>query len=64
MTKFPLINTDYYANNSVPSVESVKLIAIIEAKGDKTEEGQNAQIFIILKVLLIKRHFKICIQAL
>ena len=36
--KFPLSATDYYAYNSVPSVESIKLMAIIEAK-----LGQNGR---------------------
>ena len=46
-----LIATEYYAYNSVPSVERIKLLTIIEAKWDKTEEGVNAQLFIILSVL-------------
>ena len=34
--KLLLIPTEYYAHNSVPSVESIKLLEIIEAK-----VGQN-----------------------
>ena len=62
----------YIVYNGVPSVESIKLMSIIEAK-----MGQNAQLLsnylryrdsikyyfiqiaIVLKVLLIKSHFKI-----
>ena len=35
--KLPLNATEYYANNSVPSVESIKLLAIIEAKMGQNE---------------------------
>ena len=40
--------TEYYAYNSVLSVESIKLL---KQKWDKTEEGQNALLFIKLSVL-------------
>ena len=43
--KFPS-NATYYAYNSVPSVESRKLMTIIFGKWDKTEAGQNAQLLI------------------
>ena len=36
--KFPLIATEYYTFKSVPSVESIKLMTIIEAK-----IGQNGR---------------------
>ena len=38
--KFPLTATEQYAYKSVPSVESLKLMTIIEAK-----KGQNAQLY-------------------
>ena len=41
--KFPLTATECYVFKSVPSVESIKLLKIFEAK---TEEGQNAQLYL------------------
>ena len=49
--KLPLSATEYYTYNSVPSVESLKILTIIEAKMGKTEEGLNAPLFIKLYVL-------------
>ena len=49
--KLSLIATEYYAYNSEPSVESIKLLTIIKQKRDKTEVGLNAQLFIKLSVL-------------
>ena len=40
MLKFPLIATEYYAFNSVPNVESKKLMTIMYEKWDKTEKGK------------------------
>ena len=44
--KLPLTVTEYFAYKSVPSVESIKLVTIIEEKIRKTEEGQNAQLYL------------------
>ena len=44
--KFQTKRSDYYAYNSVPSVESIRLMTIILGKWDKTEEGQNAQLLL------------------
>ena len=46
--KFPSDATEYVAYKSVPSVESIKLITIMKQEWDKTEEVQNAQLFIKL----------------
>ena len=37
--EFPLTGADYYVYKSAPSVESIKLMTIIE-------EGQNAQLYL------------------
>ena len=47
--KFPLTATEYYACNSVPSVESMKLIKIIEAK--KGQNSRRSQLLIRLSAL-------------
>ena len=49
--KLPLTATEYYSYNSVPSVESINLLAIIEAKMGQNTKGKNAQLFIKLSVL-------------
>ena len=49
--KFPSIATAYFAYYSRPSVESIKLKTVIEAKMGQTEEGQIAQLFIKLFAL-------------
>ena len=46
ITEIPKNATEYYAYNSLPSVESIKHMTSIEAKWDKTEKGKNAQLFI------------------
>ena len=40
-----------HISNCVLSVKNIKLMAIIEAKWDKTDEGQNPQLFFKLSVL-------------
>ena len=48
----PIYRDRIHAYNSVPSVERIKLLTIIEAKmGQKIEEGLNAQLFIKLYVV-------------
>ena len=39
------MSTEYCAYNSVPCVESIRLMMIIEAKMGQNEEGQDAQLF-------------------
>ena len=77
--EFLLNATEYYATNSVLSVESIKLMTIIEAKmgqnGKRSKYATLYYIFLgyrdsnqimvyIVGNLLIKSHFKIRIQAL
>ena len=78
--KFPLTETEYYAYKSASSVESIKLMTIIEAKfGQNGRRSKCATLFAlsglesnydlyrlqcILKVLLVMSHFKIRTQTL
>ena len=60
MLKFPLNATDYYAYNSVPSVESIKLITILFGKmGQNGRRSKCATFYEIICVIgtLIKLKF-------
>ena len=49
--KLPLIVTDYYAYNSVPSLEGIKLMTIIMKMGQNGRIGQNVQLYISICVI-------------
>ena len=51
--EIPIKATDYYTSDSVPSVESIKLMTIIFGKLGKMEEGKNSKLFIKSFVLSV-----------
>ena len=57
--KLPLFATEYYAYNSVPSIESIKLLTIIEAKMGQNGIKSKSAIFIKLSVLSGLKRFNV-----
>ena len=56
--KFPLTATEYYAYISVPSVESIKLMTIIEAK--KGQFGRRPKCATLFALSGLKSNYDVC----